>query len=163
MGAGKSTLGPILATRLGWRFLDVDDTLVRTHGASIADLFERFGEARFRGLEEDAIAGLLAEERLVLALGGGALESHTTRERLLRAPGTHLVFLETPLEIALARCAQQSGGAVRPVLEHLDRAGLKDRYARRLEHYRLAHQTILTADRTPDQVAGTLLDALALD
>jgi len=158
MGAGKSTLGPLLAEGLGWRFVDVDATLVESEGLSIAALFEQAGEARFRALEEQAIARLLTLEQTVLALGGGALESDSTRTRLLSSAGTHVVFLETPLETALARCAEQAGGAVRPVL--LDRAALAGRFARRLAHYRQAHQTLDTARGTPADLARLLLASL---
>jgi len=158
MGAGKSTLGPLVAEGLGWRFVDVDATLVASEGLSIAALFEQAGEARFRALEEDAIARLLTLEQTVLALGGGALESASTRARLLASRHTHVVFLETPLETALARCAQQSGGAVRPVL--LDQAALAGRYHQRLAHYRQAHQTLDTAQGSPAELARLLLSSL---
>ncbi len=158
MGAGKSTLGPLVAEGLGWRFIDVDAVLVESEGRSIAELFEQAGETRFRAIEEEAISRLLTLEQTVLALGGGALESDSTRARLLGSPGTHVVFLETPLETALARCAQQAGGAVRPVL--LDQTALAGRFARRLAHYRQAHQTLNTAHGTPGELARLLLDSL---
>ncbi len=158
MGAGKSTLGPLVAEGIGWRFIDVDAVLVESEGRSIAELFEQAGEARFRALEEEAIARLLTLEQTVLALGGGALESDFTRARLLGSPGTHVVFLETPLETALARCARQAGGAVRPVL--LDQNALAGRFTRRLAHYRQAHQTLDTAYGTPGELARLLLASL---
>ncbi len=158
MGAGKSTLGPLVAAGLGWRFVDLDAALVESEGLSIAALFEQAGEARFRALEEEAIGRLLTLEQTVLALGGGALESASTRTRLLNSPGTHVVFLETPLETALARCVQQAGGAVRPVL--LDQAALAGRFTRRLDHYRQAHQTLDTAHGTPGELARLLLASL---
>ncbi len=158
MGAGKSTLGALLAAELGWRFTDVDQVLVASEGMSIAELFEQAGEARFRELEERAIEGLLCLDHAVIALGGGALESEATRVRLLASPGTHVIFLETPLEVALARCAQQSGAALRPVLR--DQAALEARFMQRLEHYRKAHLTLSTVDRTPDLLARVLLEAL---
>jgi shikimate kinase len=161
MGAGKTTVGAILAEQLGWRFVDIDEVLVESEGVSIAALFERDGETRFRRLEEQAIAGALDLEHAVIALGGGALESQSTRDRLLGSPGTHLVFLETPLEIALERCAQQPGSAVRPVLS--DRAAIAERFSRRLEHYRGAHQTLSTAGRLPAELATLLLATLAAE
>ncbi len=158
MGAGKTTLGALLAAELGWRFADVDAVLVEAEGMSVAGLFERAGEAGFRRLEEEAIARLLEADRIVIALGGGALESETTRARLLGSPGTHVVFLETPLEVALARCADQTGAALRPVLR--DEAALAERFERRLEHYRKAHQTLSTTDHTPSELARLLLAGL---
>jgi shikimate kinase len=158
MGAGKTTLGALLAEELGWRFADVDDVIVEAEGVSVAGLFERSGEAGFRRLEEEAIARLLEADRIVIALGGGALESESTRARLLGSPGAYVVFLETPLDVAVARCVQQPGAAVRPVLR--DQAALAERFERRLEHYRQAHQTLSTAGRTPSELARLLLSGL---
>ncbi len=158
MGAGKSTLGALLAAELSWRFADVDQVLVTAEGLSIDELFDQAGEARFRELEEGVIASLLHLDHAVIALGGGALESAATRELLLHASGTHVIFLDTPLEIALTRCAQQSGAALRPVLR--DQAALEARFRRRLEQYRLAHLTVSTVDRTPSLLARLLLGRL---
>jgi shikimate kinase len=158
MGAGKSTLGALLAAELGWRFVDIDQVLVAAEGSSIAKLFANAGEARFRELEERTIAELLHLDHAVLALGGGALESAATRARLLDSSGTHVVFLETPLQVALARCDQQTGAVPRPVLR--DQAGLEARFTQRLEHYRRAHLTLSTVDRPPSLLARLLLETL---
>ena len=74
MGSGKSTVGPLLAGRLGWRFVDADDVIVAETGMAIADFFARHGEAAFRQRERETIARLAGEDALVLALGGGAIE-----------------------------------------------------------------------------------------
>ena len=74
MGSGKSTVGPLVAARLGWRFLDVDDVIEAEAGVAIAEIFARHGEAHFRELERATIARLAADGALVLALGGGAIE-----------------------------------------------------------------------------------------
>ena len=82
MGAGKSTLGPILADRLGWRFIDADLELESEAGTTIADLFNALGEPAFRQLEANIVARLLSRSNAVLALGGGAVEAETTRSLL---------------------------------------------------------------------------------
>ena len=104
MGSGKSTAGPLLAARLGWRFVDVDDVIEAEAGMKIAEMFAQFGEAAFRERDRTAIARLAAEDGLVLALGGGAIESAETRELLLNSAGTLLVHLEVDLATTLARC-----------------------------------------------------------
>ena len=71
MGSGKSTVGPLVAARLGWSFIDADDAIEAEAGATIAELFARHGEAAFRAREHTAISALAAKEHLVLALGGG--------------------------------------------------------------------------------------------
>ena len=94
MGSGKSTVGPRLAHRLGWRFLDVDAVIEAEAGISIAQIFARHGEPAFRDLEHSTVARLAAEDALVLALGGGAIEREETRTLLLTTSGTLLVHLE---------------------------------------------------------------------
>lgn len=158
MGSGKSTVGPLLAHRLGWSFLDVDDVIESEAGVTIAELFARHGEAAFREREQATIARLSANDKQVLALGGGAIEHSATRALLLDTPGTLLVHLEVELETALARC--RSTEHIRPILA--DQANLASRYQRRLPLYRTAHVSIQVDTLTPDQAADAILHAARL-
>jgi len=158
MGSGKTTVGPLIAARLGWDFLDVDDVIEAEAGATIAELFARQDEAAFRNREHATIARLAAGEGLVLALGGGAIERAETRELLLTTPGTLLVHLEVELATTLARCAGTEHS--RPVLA--DQANLAHRYARRLPLYRTAHVSIPVDALTPDEVVEAILRAARL-
>lgn len=153
MGSGKTTVGPLVAARLGWRFIDVDDVIEAEAGAKITELFARHGEPAFRDREHATIARLAAGDALVLALGGGAIERSDTRDLLLDAPGTLLVHLEVELTTTLARCSGTEN--TRPVLA--DQANLAGRYARRLPLYRTAHVSIHVDELTPDQVADAIL------
>src|ERR1700691_2026118 len=90
MGSGKSTVGPLLAARLGWRFVDVDDVIEAEARTKITELFARDGEAAFREREHEAIKRLAESEELVLALGGGAIETEAVRALLLGSAGTLL-------------------------------------------------------------------------
>lgn len=156
MGSGKSTAGPLLAARLGWRFVDVDDVIEAEAGARIAEIFVREGEAAFRRREREAIARLACHDGLVLALGGGAIEAEETRQMLLSSPRTLLVHLEVALATTLSRCAGTR--ETRPVLA--DEANLAARYARRLPLYRLAHVSVATDALTPEQVVEAVLQML---
>lgn len=149
MGSGKSTVGPLVAARLGWRFIDVDDVIEAEAGCKITELFARHGEAAFRDQEHATIVRLASEDGLVLALGGGAIERAETRDLLLASPGTLLIHLEVELATTLRRC----GGTehTRPILA--DQANLASRYARRLPLYRTAHVSIMVDALTPAQVA----------
>ncbi len=149
MGSGKSTVGPLLAERLGWRFIDADNVIVAEMGMAIAEFFARHGEAAFRLRERETIVRLAGEDALVLALGGGAIEDAQTRALLRSGPGTLLVHLEVALETARARC----GGTehTRPVLK--DEARLAARYEKRLPLYREAHVTVVVNEVTPEQAA----------
>jgi shikimate kinase len=156
MGSGKSTVGPLIAARLGWRFLDVDNVIEAEAGCTIAEFFARDGEPAFRDLEHAAVARLAATDDLVLALGGGAIERAETRDLLLNTPGTILVHLEVALATTLERCHGTEG--TRPVLA--DQANLAARYERRLSLYRTAHVSITTDELTPEQVAEAVCAAI---
>jgi shikimate kinase len=159
MGSGKSTVGPLVAERLGWRFVDVDNEIEAEAGCTIAEIFARHGEAAFREREHAAIARLASGERLVLALGGGAIEREATRHLLTSNPETLLVHLEVALTTTLERCS--GSDATRPVFA--DRANLAARYERRLPLYReAAHVSIASDDLTPPEVADAVLRAAGL-
>lgn len=158
MGSGKSTTGPLLAARLGWRFIDVDNVIEAEQGCTIAELFSRQGEAAFRECERAAIARLAGESDLVLALGGGAIENRSTRELLLTTEGTLLVHLEISLVTTLARCAGTE--QTRPILA--DHANLAARYERRLPLYRSAHVSIAADALIPDEVVDAVVLAAGL-
>ena len=153
MGAGKSTVGAILARKLGWKFLDLDDVIEASSNLSVANIFRDHGEADFRERERQAIQKLNHEERLVLALGGGAIESDSTRNLLVDTPGNCLVFLDAPLPELLARCGLES--KVRPLLTAPESP--EARHQRRLPYYRQAHITVLTSGLGPQQVAELVL------
>lgn len=158
MGSGKSTVGPILARRLGWRFVDADDVIEAEAGVPITEFFRRYGEPEFRAREHDTIARLAGEDGLVLGLGGGAIETAATRELLLHSPGTLLVHLEVRLETTLARC--QGTEHTRPVLA--DQANLTTRYERRQPLYRMAHVSVAADEISPEQVTEAILASAAL-
>jgi shikimate kinase len=158
MGSGKTTIGPLLAGRLGWSFLDVDDVIEAEAGVTIAELFARHGEAPFRDREHATIARLAAGDALVLALGGGAIEHPATRMLLVTTPATLLVHLEVELATTLARC--RGTEHLRPILA--DQANLASRYQRRLPLYRTAHVSISVDALTPDEVVDAILQAARL-
>src|ERR1700742_506775 len=88
MGAGKTTVGALLARRLGWDFVDSDRIVESRAGCTVAQIFEREGEPAFREKEAAAVRDLAKGERVVIGLGGGALETPTTREFLALLPDT---------------------------------------------------------------------------
>lgn len=110
MGAGKTTVGRLVAEALGVGFLDTDEVVEREDGRSVADIFVDEGEAYFRELERNAVAAALDSHDGVLALGGGAVMDPTTRQRL---EGRRVVFLR----VGLSDAAQRVGlGVSRPLL-----------------------------------------------
>ncbi len=158
MGAGKTTIGALLAERLGWQFVDSDRAVEERAGMTVAEIFEHHGEPAFREMEAAAIRAAIAGERVVLALGGGALERPQTRELLASLARWRTVFLEAPLETLVSRCAGQANAPVRPVLR--DHQRLAERWKARLPLYAQAHLTVATADRTPQAVAEHIVAEL---
>ena len=116
MGAGKTSIGRRLARALGAPFSDADDEIVAAAGLSIPDIFQLYGEPRFRELERRVIARLLEGGPMVLALGGGAFIDPETRARV--AARAVSVWLRADLETLVARTARKRG--TRPLLERGD-------------------------------------------
>jgi shikimate kinase len=110
MGAGKTTVGRLVADALGVEFLDTDQVVERAAGRSVSEIFIDEGEARFRELERAAVVESLAEHDGVLALGGGAVMDVATRELL---DGHRVVFLRVGLTDAAKRVGL---GVTRPLL-----------------------------------------------
>ena len=128
MGAGKSTVGKILADRLGMRFFDADQEIERAAGCTITDFFEKYGEVEFRKGEERVISRILAGEPCVLATGGGAFMSEATR--LLIKKMAISVWLRVSFEVLAKRLEKRSD---RPLLQTTDpqqtlKALIKKRY-----------------------------------
>jgi shikimate kinase len=149
MGAGKTTVGRLLADSLGIAFADSDLVIEQRAGRPIREIFASEGEASFRALEHEVIGELLDGPGIVLALGGGAVEHPATASRL-RA--FDVVYLEVPYQDAMARVGGDQG---RPLLAQ---PGLPDRYRRRLPSYvAVATRTVRTANRPPEAIAQEIL------
>jgi shikimate kinase len=158
MGAGKSTVGAILARDLGWRFIDLDQVIEANSQRTVAEIFRDYGEAEFRERERQAVQQLNGEEKIVLALGGGTVEDDSTRSLLIHSPGNCLVFLHAELHELLARCTV--GGKTRPLLAAPE--AMESRHTQRLPHYREAHVTVTTTGLAPQDVADRVLARVSL-
>jgi shikimate kinase len=153
MGAGKSTVGPILARELGWKFVDLDDVIEASSQRTVAEIFRDYGEADFRQRERRAVHKLIGQEEIVLALGGGTVEDESTRSLLIQSPGNCVVFLHAELPELLARCTAE--GKTRPLLAAPE--SLERRHNGRLPQYRAAHITVTTTGLAPEEVAERVL------
>jgi len=149
MGAGKTTVGTLLAARLGLPFTDSDHVIEQRAGRSVRQIFAEDGEPAFRALEHQVITELLDGPAIVLALGGGAAEHPGTRDKLASA---QVVYLHVSYEQALRRVG---GGGSRPLLARPD---LAEVYERRLGVYAdVATLTVPTDGRCPEAVTEDIL------
>ena len=162
MGAGKSSVGRLLAHELQWTFLDLDAHIEARSGASVPELFAKHGEAHFRRLESSALANALAQTGTVLALGGGTPEALTNRLLLEQTPGTLLIYLEAPFPVLYDRCMLQTFAApehLRPVLTNPAEA--ETRFRTRVPLYRrLAQHTVATGQQDAAETADAILGIL---
>ncbi|UQX00277.1 shikimate kinase [Streptomyces sp. RerS4] len=157
MGSGKSTVGGLLAERLGVPYRDTDADIVAAQGREISDIFVDEGEPYFRELERRAVAAAVAEHTGVLALGGGAVLDEGTRALLSGLP---VAYLSMDVEEAVRRVGL---GAARPLLAVNPRRQWRELMeARRHLYTEVARVVVATDDRTPEEVAQAVLDALEL-
>ncbi|HXC86922.1 MAG TPA: shikimate kinase [Candidatus Cybelea sp.] len=155
MGSGKTTVGTLLARQLAWRFVDLDERIELSAGLAIPQIFERFGEPAFRQIEADELRAALGragelKEATVLALGGGTYAQPGCPE-FLRNAGAPVLWLDSPIELLLARCMTMTG---RPLFR--DEASFRALYAQRLPSYQLADFR-MDSSGDPTQVVAEIL------
>ena len=157
MGVGKSTVGQLLAERLGVGYRDTDDDIVAGQGRAIAEIFVDDGEEAFRAIEKQAVRTALTEHQGVLALGGGSILDADTRALLA---GQRVLYLSMDVEEAVKRTGLN---AARPLLAVNPRKQWRELMdARRGLYEEVASTVVATDGRTPEEVAEVALDALEL-
>jgi shikimate kinase len=154
-GSGKSTVAAVLSQRLGVKHRDTDTDIEAAAGKPISDIFVDEGEPHFRTLERAAIVAALQGDGEVLSLGGGAILDPDTRADLA---GHTVVFLD----VSLTEAAKRVGLSVaRPLLLGNVRTQLRNLMeARRPLYGEVAKQTVLTDDKTPEQIADEIMEHL---
>jgi shikimate kinase len=161
MGAGKTSVGRLLAQQIGWIFTDLDDVVEARAGRPIADIFQTEGEAAFRRAERVALQEMLQsgadDPPLVLALGGGAFVQPEIASALFQA-GVPCVFLDASIEALRSRCSPE--GAQRPLFQ--DENHFRQLYAVRHPVYMKADIRIDTTGLTVEQVAAEVTRRLGL-
>ncbi len=163
MGAGKSTVGPLVAERLGYTFIDLDEAVAERAGQPITVLFET-GEDAFRALESTLLREVSQQDEVVVATGGGALASETNLSLAQRA-GV-VVYLRVSVDALAHRLADTA--TERPLLHDgegrpLEGAALKERIQALLDQRKLRYQqadVIVDAEQEPEAVAFAIVDAL---
>ena len=155
MGSGKSTIGRLLAHRLGWSFFDTDEEIEHAERTSIAKIFEDRGEPEFRRIEtaivRQHVAWIERGRPAVVALGGGAFIQPENRETLVDRGVT--VWLDCPFETVARRVAQASH---RPLARNTEE--LAELHRSRLELYRLADVHIPVASDEAEETVEAILN-----
>ncbi len=156
MGAGKSSVAPLVAAVLDRPVIEVDQLIEQQEKMTIGEIFIEKGEAYFRRVECGLIMRLIQSPPAVLSLGGGAFQWEATRNLLLEK--TVVFYLSASLEILCSRL--QSTTAARPLLNTpgIDlRTTIEELLERRGTYYGMAHYRIETDFYTPDAVANAIL------
>lgn len=159
MGAGKSSVGWALATRLGWTFEDLDERIEQREGRTVAEIFREFGEGEFRRVEHEGLKELLSKMveggGKLLALGGGAFIENRNL-KMIQNSGVPTIFLDARVEELWRRCCAQADreGVARPLLS--DRAGFSSLYNKRRPRYLKASIRHETDGKTIDQIVAEL-------
>jgi shikimate kinase len=148
MGAGKTSVGRVLAARRGWDFEDTDALVVEAAGLPIDDIFRTRGEGRFRELEWDVLRTLGHRKRSVVATGGG-LFLGVAQRGFVRAHGISC-WLDAPLDVIAARLAD---GSSRPLWTDDDPLSRRTFFERRRAAYALASIRVDASSGVPDEVA----------
>lgn len=159
MGAGKSTVGRILARRLSKRFVDTDHEIEKRNGVTIPVIFEIEGEEGFRRREQELLADLAQEQGLVLSTGGGIVLKSENRE-VLRNHG-FVVYLNARPELQADRTKHDRSRPLLNVEDPLTR--LRELHAVRDPLYReVAHAVVETGRGAPQQVVQAILAEISL-
>jgi shikimate kinase len=149
MGSGKSTVGPLVAERLGWEFVDLDQEIELEQGRPIREIFDHQGESEFRRIETKHLRSLKNRASCVVALGGGAFVQEVNRP-IVTELGVS-VFLDCRLEVIRARCPADG---TRPLFERPE--AINDLYASRYPIYQKSDISIDVSDIDPTQAADLI-------
>ena len=153
MGAGKSTVGRELSLKLHCPFVDLDSEIEKAEAIPVREIFERFGEPRFRQIEREHLKRISEASPSVVALGGGAYVDSENR-RIVDETGV-AVWLDASFS-AIRERVRPDG--MRPLLADVEQA--RRLYAQRLPSYKLARIHILTDNRLPDAIAQEIAERL---
>ncbi|ERT06201.1 shikimate kinase family protein [Lyngbya aestuarii BL J] len=156
MGAGKTTVGKLLAKEFNYRFIDTDEVITQVAGQSINQIFAEQGEEAFRTLESQVLSGLCAHQRLVVATGGGIILQRANWGYLRHGL---IVWLDVSPEDLYQRLKEDT---TRPLLQHDNPLGrLQELLEQRSSLYAEADVKVtITPHDTPEQVVDHILEKI---
>lgn len=158
MGAGKTTVGRILARKLGWRFCDADKVIETMAGKAVSEIFSAQGEEYFRDLESETLASLSGKTKQVIATGGGAVVREENREAMKKGGVT--IYLKAPVSAIWERVRHSKTRPLLDVDNPFDAA--EELLRKRAPVYETADITIDTEKLTPEEAASEIMKRLGL-
>jgi shikimate kinase len=153
MAAGKSTVGRVLARKLDFQFIDLDDRIEAQAQKRVRDIFAEMGEAHFRQLEREAIQACGELKNTIIALGGGAYIAEENRE-ILRRIGT-TIWLDCSLEVCLSRIIADGS---RPLAKSEEE--MRELLNKRLPAYSQANIRLPVDEKSAEQIAEEIIEIL---
>lgn len=148
MGSGKTTVAEAFAAEKKLKIIDIDSIIEEKENKKISEIFETKGEDYFRKVEQDAIFSNFQPEDAIISLGGGAFENTETRTFLLK--NSKVIYLKTSPETILERIKNDNS---RPLLcGKMNIESIKQILEKRESNYLSAHKTVLTDNKTPQQI-----------
>lgn len=152
-GSGKTTVGKLLAEKIGADFFDVDFLIEKSQKMCITEIFKTKGEKYFRQIEADIIRNI-PSDNTVVSLGGGAFENSDTRDFLLSGNNT-VIYLKTSAQKIYERIKNDT---TRPLLtDNMNIETIQNMLNIREKNYKLAHYTVLTDNRSADEIVNEIL------
>ena len=156
MGCGKTTIGFRLARLFSMEYIDLDAELEQSAGLPIPEIFAQYGEAYFRNLEHQAVAGIAKRIRCVVSTGGGALTFARNRETI--DPRDTVIFLDTPFDVCYSRI-KDSG---RPIVRSTTADQLQSLFNQRRDAYLAASAIRIDGALPVEKAAQSIVEILAL-
>ncbi|MBO6257538.1 shikimate kinase [bacterium] len=157
-GTGKSSAGNFLANKLGIQYNDIDNLIVQSEKKTINEIFEQCGEEYFRNLEAKVIQEVFKPENYLISLGGGAFENEKTRNFLL--DNATVIYLKTSPKIILKRLKSATD---RPLLNNnMNLERIEYLLNSRKKNYELAHFTIITDNKSIEQIGSEIIQCANL-
>lgn len=158
MGAGKTSAGKILAQKLSCNYIDLDTKIEQNEKISISKIFEIYGEKYFRNKESETLKEIFKSEDLVISLGGGTFENKEIREFLLK--NSTVIYLEASADTIYERIKNNNS---RPLLKNkMNFETINQILNSRKENYKLATYTIITDNKTIEDITSEIIKCAGL-
>ncbi len=158
MGCGKTTVGKLLAKRLGREFIDMDKYIEEKENMTVSEIFEKSGEEYFREIEHQVCIELSQKEDLIVATGGGALTYKRNAEQVKK--NASVLFISVPVSIISKRLENDT---TRPLLQREDKEqAIRELYNKRLPLYTAAATVIVDGSQNPNSVVNLIVSSIGL-